>query len=277
MTGTARKRIGLAAWHVLIAGCLCSLGMAGALLASPGEATAEVTRKGSLVISFGGQVEPAALPRNSPMPVRAGFSGQVRNATGGNLPTLERLMIEVNRHALVETRGLARCHVRQIRSARSPEALRNCGDALVGRGTFGIELAFPDQERTPSRGRVLIFNARFRGAPAVLLHVHAQRPAPVAMVVPLRMSRRKSGSYGLVLSSPRLPAIWGPHIRTTAFSFDLGRRFAARGRAQSYLRAACPAPDGFPGAVFSLARATYRFTGGATVRQVLTRSCRVRG
>jgi hypothetical protein len=57
----------------------------------------------------------------------------------------------------------------------------------------------------------------------------------------------------------------------------LSRRYSYRGRRHSVLSAGCPAPEGFPGAVFTLARTTFGFAGGTKLVSALTRECRVRG
>ena len=46
-----------------------------------------------------------------------------------------------------------------------------------------------------------------------------------------------------------------------------------RGKRHSYLSAGCPAPQGFPGAVFPFARASFGFAGGKPLT-TLTRSCK---
>jgi hypothetical protein len=57
----------------------------------------------------------------------------------------------------------------------------------------------------------------------------------------------------------------------------LDRRFRSGGRTHSYLAADCPAPKGFSGAVFPLARASFSFEGGKTLTSVMNRTCRVAG
>jgi hypothetical protein len=65
---------------------------------------------------------------------------------------------------------------------------------------------------------------------------------------------------------------WG---YVTGLSMTLGRRFSYRGRSRSYLSAACPAPAGFSGASFPLARTSFDFAGGIGLHSILLRSCRV--
>ena len=57
----------------------------------------------------------------------------------------------------------------------------------------------------------------------------------------------------------------------------LFRRYRYRGRSRSLISAGCPAPKGFPGALFTLARTSFSFAGGKKLTSTLTRQCRVRG
>ena len=57
----------------------------------------------------------------------------------------------------------------------------------------------------------------------------------------------------------------------------LSRRYSYRGQRHSYLSAGCPAPKGFPGVSFPLARTSFAFAGGMKLTSTLTRDCKVRG
>jgi hypothetical protein len=119
---------------------------------------------------------------------------------------------------------------------------------------------------------------RLSGRRAILAHIYTPRPGPIAVTVPLIIGHRAGAStYGTTLSSPPLPELLGHNVYATDFRFDLGKRFRAHGRPRSYFSASCAAPPGFPGAVFTFARAAFRFKDNRTVRQTLTRACRVRG
>ena len=63
----------------------------------------------------------------------------------------------------------------------------------------------------------------------------------------------------------------------TGLSMTLRRSFRFRGTRHSYLSAGCPAPAGFHGAVFPLARTSFAFAGHRTLTSVLNRTCKVSG
>jgi hypothetical protein len=121
---------------------------------------------------------------------------------------------------------------------------------------------------------VLAFNALIGGRPAILAHVYGRQPASTSRIIVFHI-RRTTGTYGTLLTAsvPESLDQWG-HL--THFSLDLHRDFTYRGRRHSYLSAACPAPPGFPGATFTLARAAISFADGRTLVSTLTRGCRVR-
>ncbi len=246
-----------------------------ALAALPGTVGAETVKRAGMVISFAGGITPKELPRQGAAPVDAHFQGKVRSADGGELPRLERLAIQINRHAKLTTRGLPVCPFGQIRNTRTDTALENCPGSVVGKGRFGVRLSFPDQEPIYAKGRVTAFHSRLRGMPAILVHVFTKQPVAVSITVPLTIKKRDRGDYGFVLRSPSLPKLLGRHIYTTDFAFSLGRMFGTGPDRRSYLSAACPAPTGLPGAIFNLARATYSFDDGRKVTETLTRNCRV--
>ena len=50
-----------------------------------------------------------------------------------------------------------------------------------------------------------------------------------------------------------------------------------RARRHSFISSGCPAPRGFPGAVFPLARTSFAFDGGTKLSSTFTSTCKVRG
>jgi hypothetical protein len=235
----------------------------------------------AICTTFSGKLTPKALPRHKPAPVRLRLDGGVRVASTSSaaLPQLNRITMAINRHGRLRLAGLPTCRGSQVRDAPSSKALAACKSALVGTGRFEARLELPDQPTLIFDGKALIFNARIRGKPGLLAHVFAREPTNLAIVVPFVIHRpkRHKGTYGTFLRSPSLPRLLGDEIYATSFAFNLGRIYRVRGRRYSYLNASCPAPKGFPSAVFNFARAVYYFKGGRRAAETLTRVCRVRG
>lgn len=249
-------------------------GAALVVLALP--AAAEVTQKNGLIVSFSGSISPRSLPRAGTAPIGVTVDGRVRTASGRLPPALRRISLEINRSGVLDDRGLARCRVDQIQPSSSRQALATCGPAQVGSGRVAGQIVLPEQRPFDFRGRVIAFNGRRPdGRRAILAHVYTRTPFALAVVLAFSLERTP-GTFGT-----RLVAVVPPKTRRllhiTAFRLRLGRSYSHGGRHHSYLSAGCPAPAGFPGTTFPLARAAYSFVGGTTLRSVLVRTCHARG
>jgi DNA-binding beta-propeller fold protein YncE len=256
-------------------------GAAGAGAAGTGAAGAiagasEVAQRGSLRVALSGGLAPSALPRAGVAPVAVRLGGRVFTTDGSQPPQLRSIRIELNRHGRLEDRGLPACPPAEIRIASSARALAACRSSLVGTGSFGADVILPGQAPYPTGGRLLLFNASQGGHPELLGQIYAAKPFATSFLIRFQIAHRAHGAYGTVLSAS-LPAALGSWGHLSAIELRLSRHYSFRGRRRSYLSAGCPAPAGFPGAIFNLARASFAFAGGATLSSTLTRSCRVRG
>lgn len=252
------------------------LAVTAALLALLAPLTAaEVTQKGAVRVAVRGKISPTKLPRTGSAPVAVTIGGHISPTEPGGLPQLEEIAIAINSHGHLSRRGLPLCRLGHIDPSTSQDALTACGPSLVGEGRFSANVKIPEQSPFPSKGKLLAFNGRLRGKPAILAHIYGTEPAPTSRVLPF-LIRRSQGTFGTILeaSLPRVTGEWG---YVTGVSLTLKRTFTFRGKKRSYLAAGCPAPPGFPGAVFPLVRTSFAFAGGINLTSTLTRSCRVRG
>jgi hypothetical protein len=240
-----------------------------------GLAQAELTARGDLFVKFSGGIAPNALPRVATAPITVSVAGTIRTLSGKRPPALRQIAIAINRGGQLDTEGLPTCSRRQIEPSSSDVALAVCGQALVGRGSFAAEVAFPEQSSFPSGGRILAFNARIDGQRAILAHVYGARPVPITRFIVFRIHDR-GGTYGTVLTGD-VPVSENRYGYLKRISLSLHRNFTYRGERHSYLSASCAAPGNFPGATFPFARASMGFDDGRTLSSILTRSCRVRG
>jgi hypothetical protein len=247
-----------------------------ALTLATGLARAELVGNGDLRVEANAELRPKHLPRHGRGPISVSVTGLITTTDGDVPPQLERTRIELNRHARLESVGLPRCTVPQIQPASTAAALMACRPALVGQGSFSVDVVLGGQEPYPTTGRLLLFNARYKGRPAILGHIYSARPFANSFVIPFRIDERKHGEFGLALSAKFPPAFtsWG-HV--TGLSLRLNRRYRHRGERRSFLSAGCPAPDGFSRAIFSLARTSFTFADGKTLRQTLSGTCAARG
>ncbi len=245
-------------------------------LAIGAAAQAEVIRKGNLQVSYGGKIAPHDLPRQGTAPVAVSVSAVIKTLDANPPPQLRRIFLAINRNGKLDRRGLPVCDYDELQPASTREAREACPGGVVGHGTFKAAVSLPEQSPYPSDGTVLAFNGRLKGRPVIFAHIFGTEPLPTSFTLPFRIKQQRKGTFGLTLVAdlPRVAAEWG-YVR--GFSLTLQRRFYAGGKARSYFVAGCPAPNGFPGATFAFARASFGFEDGRSMETTLTRSCGVRG
>lgn len=204
------------------------------------------------------QVVPYKLPRDKPGPIAIFVAGHLAAVDGGIPPQLERLKIQVNRHGLLQSRGLPICHPRQVQPATTARALSNCGQALIGSGQFWAHILLPGQEPYPTKGRLLIFNGRHHGRSTLLAQIYTSHPFNSSFLITFAIRRVSDGPYGteLAASLPEALGSWGYLDR---IKLTLRRKYRFEGRELSYFNAACPAPAGVDRVGFPLAMATFFF------------------
>jgi hypothetical protein len=235
---------------------------------------AEVSQEGNLRVAFSGEIAPHALPRDGSAPIAVSMSGKITTIDGAPPPALQTFQVALNRAGRIDTKGLPTCRLNQIQPATTAAAKRACGASLVGRGTFAANVAIPEQSPFPSRGQLLAFNGAQGGRPVIFAHIYGTEPVPTSFTLPLRITKAQ-GTFATVLTGS-LPEVAANVAFVTGISLTLGRTFAEHGERRGYIGANCPAPEGFAAAPFPLARSSFGFADGRTLRSVLNRSCRVR-
>lgn len=256
----------------VLALCAAALALL-ALVPSVGSAEREI--KQGVKVSVSGKLTPTTLPRRGTVPIRVSFGGRIGSTRPGGPPKLTKMAIAINRNGRLDTHGLPRCRLGSIAPSTTREALAACGSSLVGEGSFAANVKIPEQSPFPSKGKVLAFNGRLRGKPAIFAHVYGTRPVPTSYVLPFKIYR-SAGTYGTLLeaSFPQVTGEWG---YVTAIAMNLHRSFSFRGKTHGYLSAGCPAPSGFTRVAFPFARTSFVFDGGLTIATTLNRTCRVKG
>lgn len=246
---------------------------ASAVFAGP-FAGADVIGGGNVKVSFHGQISPKGLPRGRPAPVSLHVAGSVEPIGGARPASLREVLISVNRHGVVSTVGLPVCPRRKLLSTTTSQALAACRDSVVGGGHFSAHVDLPEQSPFPSDGRLVAFNSRYRGHPALVAHVYGNSPLPTAQALPMEISRKPSGEFGasLRIEMPNVGDEWG---YVTGFELTLSRRYVYQDRERSVLSASCPAPRGFPSAGFRAARAIFFLADGRSITRVVSGRCRV--
>ncbi|HEU4705734.1 MAG TPA: hypothetical protein VFS64_00925 [Solirubrobacterales bacterium] len=238
-----------------------------------GASQAEVLQRGNLRVNFRADFDPHALPRDHPAPVDIEIRGAISTTDGSHPPPLRWMEVELNRNGRLSTAGLPVCSAPLLQSTSTEQAMSRCGKAVVGQGRFKAEVLLGGE--VPASGKIVAFNSRLNGRPALLLHFFARVPIRFTLVVPLRIAQKSRGEFGTLLRT-RVPRIAGGLSSITEIDLTIGRRYGAGVHRRSYVSAACSAPAQLNGAVFSFARARFRFEGHPDIRSTLVDSCRVR-
>jgi sugar lactone lactonase YvrE len=240
---------------------------------SPPRATAsDVVQRGGVRVAVDADIAPRRLPRQGSAAIDFSLSAKISSTDGSVPPQLRRVSIEINRNGHLDPTGLPTCSLAAIQPATTAGALAACRRSLVGEGSFSAKVLIAQQAPFPSDGKILAFNGSWRGRPAILAHIYGESPVPTSYTLPFLIGSAGQGTYDTTLSAslPEFTSKWG---YVTGISLELGRRSHFHGTVRSYLTAGCPAPAGFPGAVFPLSRATLGFSGNKPIAQTITRSC----
>ena len=248
---------------------------AAALAAAAPQAGAELVQKGSVRLALSASLNPTKLPRHGTAPIKVSIGGHISSTSPGDPPQLREVSFAFNRAGKLDLGGLPRCRLGHISPSTTQEALLACGDSLVGEGHFSANVRFPEQSPFPSVGKVLAFNGVLNGSSVIFAHIYGTKPVPTSYVLPLEISR-KGGTFGTVMNAS-LPQATGEWGYVTGLDLKLGRTYSTHGKRRSFLSAGCPAPKGFPGALFPLVRSSFAFEGGKTLTATLTRACKAKG
>jgi hypothetical protein len=247
-----------------------------ASLALASLASASITQKGTLRVAVKGKLSPKRLPRKGAAPIAVSVSGQISTTDQSLPPQLKSIRIELNRNGQIDNTGLPVCQYSKIQPGSTSRALAGCRDSLVGEGSFSADITLAGQEPYPTQGKLVVFNGERGGKPVLYGHIYSAHPFATSFVIIFSLSKSSHGTYGTVLDAPLPKAMeaWG---RLTGLQMTLSRRYSAQSKRQSYLSSGCPAPRGFPGVVFPLARTSFEFAGGMAVNSVLIAECKARG
>jgi hypothetical protein len=252
---------------------LAALLVAATFLAAAA-AQAERLVRGNLEISVLGRIEPFRRPRTRLAPISIVFSGRLQTTDNSTPPQVKGIVIDLNRHGTLQSKGLPVCPPARLQAASSQTALRSCGAALVGKGRFWAHIVLPEQRPYRTEGNLLAFNGREHGHPILLVHVFTSNPFFTSFVIPFQIHKVSKGPYGTELSTELPPALgsWG---YVEQIKMTLKRKYRWHGKEHSYFNAACPAPKGFKAITFPFAHASFHFAEARPLAITLSRPCAV--
>ena len=129
-----------------------------ALLLVPvvGLAGAEVTQRGTVRVTFDGELTPTTLPRTGTAPVKVAVGAKIAGTHGGAPPQLRSISIAINRNGRLSPKGLPVCSIDAIQPSTTADALRACRHSLIGEGSFSADSCCPANSISVERQGVCV-------------------------------------------------------------------------------------------------------------------------
>jgi hypothetical protein len=251
---------------LLVAAALAvSVAVAVAGIASAGNAPVKV-KVGNLEFIANGGFKPQALSKTKLTPIAFEASGQIKTLDGTHPPALKEVLVEADKNTAVTTKGYPKCKSGQLQSQDSAHAEAICKDAIIGKGTTNVEIAFPESKVVPVSSKLLVFNGgEAGGVVTYYIHAYITVPVPAAIVTTVKIKKIHHGRYGL-LATATVPKIAGGSGSVTSFSLKIDKKFQYKGKTVSVLSAKCP--DGK-----LQAHATAIFADGTRASAEVIRTC----
>lgn len=214
---------------------------AAALLSAAAVATAKnsetTIRAGNLVLTFGGEISPAKLPKDTYVPVAANVFGKISTSDHTHPSAFRETTIDIDKDFKVNVKGLPVCKAGQLEATDTKAALKACGDTELGSGIAHAEIAFPEQPPIKVSSPLKVFNGGEAGGKITLLiHTFITVPAPAAIVTKVTVQRKGTGLQSIA----KIPVIAGGSGSALDFSFKLGKTYSYKGKKIGYFEAKCP-------------------------------------
>jgi hypothetical protein len=219
----------------------------------------------NLDLTFDAGFSPKALSKTVPTPIALELSGQVKTVDGTHPPALREFILDADRNIALDVGGIPACHP----TIEIP-VMERCPDAIVGRGTMNVEVAFPEQSPLLIKSALTVFDGGVKqGVTTLLMYAFLKNPVSAAVVTIVKIQKVHKGRFGTeaVFS---VPVIAGGNGSVTAFDARLYKRFSYKGKRASLLTLKCP--DGTV-----RARAEAIFSDGTELASKAVRTCTSRG
>jgi hypothetical protein len=243
------------------------------ILVVAGGASAVTVLAGNLMIKIEGSTSPRVLPKNELVPIGFHGSATVSTQDGSHIPAAQGTQLLVDKHIKLDTTGLPTCTLAKLEATAPAQAMKNCGDALLGKGTSTAQVQFPEQAPFEAKGPLLAFNGPPSGGGGYggggyneqLYYVYADVPVPTALIAVGKVSKA-SGPYGYKISIS-IPRIAGGAGSFHSAEFSIDRKWMYKGKEHSFLNAECA--NGHFGAQVEVT-----FDGGTNITGDVVQACK---
>jgi hypothetical protein len=249
-----RKRLVL----TLALGSIVALVVGGIAIA----AKPTVVQVGNLKLTFNGGFSPTKLSKSKLTPINLTVQGKIQTTDGKHPPALKEFVLEADRNSAIQAKGLPTCKQGKIEATTTTTAKKACKSAIVGEGTTGVEVEFPEQAPIPIKSKLLLFNGGVKGGTTtIFIHAYLSSPVAAAIVTTVKVKKHKNGRYG-IKSVASIPKIAGGSGSVTDFDLTIDKK--------KYLFAKCP--DGHLDA-----QGEAVFADGTRAKGTVTRPCTPKG
>jgi hypothetical protein len=248
-----------------VAMALAAVGFASA--AGEGPVTVQV---GNIKVTANGGFTPKALSKKTPEPIQLTVEGKIATTDGTHPPAAKEVIIEGDKNAVVNSKGIPTCSAGQLQSRDTKAAEAACGDAIIGEGQTTVEVAFPEQKPILVNSKLLLINGGTSGG-TTTWYVHAYFNAPItgAIVTTVKIKKHPNGRYG-TLSVASIPKIAGGAGSPISFNLTIDKNVKVGSKTFHPITAKCT--DGK-----LQVHAEVKFTDGTKAATEVIRSCTPKG
>jgi hypothetical protein len=225
---------------------------------------------GNLKFTANGGFSPTALPKTTLTPISFNAEGKIETTDGTHPPALKEVLLEADKNTSIFVKGYPTCNAGAIQSRDTSSAEAACKPALIGTGTTGVEIAFPESKPITTTSKLLVFNGgESGGVITFLIHAYITLPTPAAIVTTVKIKKIDNGRFGY-LATASIPKIAGGSGSVTSFQLTINKKYTYKGKKVSILSAKCP--DGK-----LQAHATGVFADGTKTSAEVVRTCTPKG
>jgi hypothetical protein len=240
-----------------------------ALLAVVGTASGIVIKSGNIEAELDGGISPSALPKKEKAPLTLTLEGSMKTLDKTHLPASKTISLDFDKAGELFTKGLPTCTTGSLESTLTAQAKAKCKGSIVGSGVVKADIALPEQAPFSAQGPLVIFNGAPKGGKQILiLHVHANVPAPTTFVVPVTI-KKTGGKYG-TNAFIKVPTIVSGNGSVTDFKARISKKWNYKGKKASLISASCPT-----GALF--VKGDIAFADGNKLSGVFSEKCTPKG
>lgn len=230
----ASRRLALATLALALLGAMALA--AGSLAAGEGPVTVKV---GNLELTANGGFTPKALSKTTPTPIALTAEGEVKESDGSHPPAVREVIVEGDKNASVDVKGLPVCTSGQLQATDTAAALKACKSALIGEGTTTAQVAFAEQKPIDVPSKLLIFNGGEKGGKTTFfIHAYFSTPISGAIVTTVTVERKANGRFGLY-SVAKIPQVAGGSGSIISFALKVNKGIKYKGKTYNPLSAKC--------------------------------------